>query len=42
MTLGPVIGGFLYGNLDLAWFYPALLLTVPPAVLVYPLFMRKK
>ena len=29
MTLGPVIGGFLYGRLDLAWFYPALVLTVP-------------
>ena len=23
------IGGFLYGNLGLQWFYPALLLTVP-------------
>ena len=41
MTLGPVIGGFLYGRLDLAWFYPALVLTVPLGVLVYLLFMRK-
>ena len=41
MTLGPVIGGFLYGRLDLAWFYPALVLTVPLGALVYLLFMRK-
>ena len=42
MTLGPVTGGFLYGHLDLTWFYPALLLTVPLEILVYLLFMRKK
>ncbi len=41
MTLGPVIGGFLYGNLDLSLFYPALLLTVPLELLVYFLFMRR-
>lgn len=35
MTLGPMIGGILYGNLDIRWFYPALLLTVPLVVLVY-------
>lgn len=35
MTLGPMIGGALYGSLDIGWFYPALLLTMPLAVLVY-------
>lgn len=35
MTLGPVIGGFLYGNVDLALFYPILLVTVPLIIIVY-------
>lgn len=34
MTLGPVIGGALFGAVDLAWFYPALTLTAPAAVVV--------
>lgn len=34
MTLGPVIGGALFGAVDLAWFYPALTLTAPAAVAV--------
>lgn len=34
MTLGPVIGGALFGSVDLAWFYPALMVTVPAAWLV--------
>ena len=42
MTLGPVLGGLLYGNLNLTLFYPVLLLTVPLALLVYLLFMRKR
>ncbi len=42
MTLGPVIGGFLYGHLDIRLFYPALLVTVPLALAVYVLTMRKK
>ena len=28
MALGPVTGGFLYGHLDIALFYPALAVTV--------------
>ena len=35
MALGPAIGGFLFGNLNLSLFYPALLLTVPLAIIVY-------
>lgn len=34
MTLGPVIGGALFGSVDLAWFFPALTLTAPAAVVV--------
>lgn len=40
MTLGPFIGGLLYGHLDLSLFYPALLLCVPAAVLVYLIAIR--
>ena len=35
MCLGPLIGGFLYGGLPIIWFYPALLLTMPVAWIVY-------
>ncbi len=35
MTLGPMIGGVLYGSLDIQWFYPVLLITVPLVILVY-------
>ncbi len=29
MTLGPVIGGMLMGNISVKWFYPDLLVTIP-------------
>lgn len=35
MAAGPVIGGFLYGHLDIALFYPALAVTVPLILMVY-------
>ena len=35
MTLGPVIGGALYGGLDIGWFYPVLMATMPLAGVVY-------
>ena len=35
MFLGPLIGGFLYGGLPIIWLYPALLLTMPVAWIVY-------
>ena len=41
LTLGPAIGGVLYGSIDLAWFYPALLVTVPLTLLVYFIAARK-
>ena len=35
MALGPIIGGMLYGNVDIHYFYPFLLTTVPLGILVY-------
>ena len=35
MTLGPVIGGMLYGGLDIEWFYPVLMVTMPLAGVAY-------
>ena len=35
MALGPMIGGVLYGQLDIALFYPALLMAVPLVGSVY-------
>lgn len=40
MTLGPVLGGLLYGSVDVQLFYPLLLLCVPAAVLVFFLNRR--
>lgn len=40
MTLGPVIGGALFGAVDLAWFFPALMVSAPAAVAVAVLFGR--
>ncbi len=34
MIAGPVVGGALFGGVDLAWFFPALMLTAPLAVAV--------
>ena len=41
MTLGPFIGGFLYGHLDIMFFYPVLAISVPMIAAVYMLFGRK-
>lgn len=41
MALGPIIGGFLYGHVPLAFFYPILVLCVPASVLVY-VFNRRR
>lgn len=35
MAFGPMIGGVLYGQLDIRLFYPALLMTVPLVGVVY-------
>lgn len=42
MTLGPVIGGVLMGIVNIRWFYPILLVTVPVAILVCWLSDLKK
>ena len=42
MTLGPIIGGALFGALPLEWFYPALFATVPALIAVYLIWMRGK
>lgn len=40
MTLGPMLGGILYGSVNVRLFYPFLLLCVPAAVLVFLLNRR--
>lgn len=35
MAFGPMIGGVLYGNLDIRLFYPVLMATIPLAGVVY-------
>ncbi len=42
MSLGPMIGGFLYGNVPLNLFYPCLMVTLPLIVAVYWIFLKKK
>ncbi|MBT1172592.1 MFS transporter [Bifidobacterium sp. MA2] len=42
MALGPIIGGWLYANVAIAWFYPALMLTMPIAVIGYLIMSRKR
>ena len=41
MTLGPMIGGALYGWLDIGWFYPVLMVTMPLAGVVYIVAARR-
>lgn len=40
MAIGPLCGGFLFGHLPAAWFFPAFLLTQPLILLVYALWWR--
>ena len=35
MSLGPIIGGMLYGNVNIIYFYPILAITVPIGLLVH-------
>lgn len=42
MTLGPMIGGTLYGGLEIRWFYPALMVTMPLAAAVYLAVGKRK
>lgn len=41
MTLGPMLGGMLYENVDIRFFYPVLMFTVPLAVLAHLLHSKK-
>ncbi len=41
MSFGPVIGGVLYGHLDLALYYPVFLLSIPCIWLVYLIASKK-
>lgn len=40
MALGPIIGGFLYGSVDIHFFYPCLFITVPVCLAVYYISKR--
>ena len=42
MAIGPIIGGYLYGNIPLNLFYPCLMVTLPMIVAVYWIFLKKK
>ena len=35
MSLGPLVGGFLYQHAPIAWFYPMMMVVVPLALAVY-------
>ena len=35
MTLGSLLGGFLYGNVGIIWFYPIFMLSMPLAWVIY-------
>lgn len=35
MSLGPIVGGLLYGNAPIQWFYPLFMLAMPAAWLLY-------
>lgn len=42
MSIGPIIGGYLYGNIPLELFYPCLMVTLPLIIAVYWIFLKKK
>ena len=41
MSLGPIIGGILYGSVDIMYFYPILAITVPAGLIVCWLHRHK-
>lgn len=41
MSVGPFVGGLVYGRLSAVWFYPVLMLTMPVAWLIYLLCVRR-
>ena len=40
MAAGPMIGGFLYGNVPGEWFYPCMIITIPMILVVYVTLCR--
>ena len=40
MATGPMIGGFLYGNVPGEWFYPCMMITIPMILVVYVTLCR--
>lgn len=41
MSVGPFVGGLVYGRLPVVWFYPVFMLTVPVAWLIYWLCVKR-
>lgn len=41
MSVGPFVGGLVYGRLPVVWFYPVFMLTVPVAWLIYLLCVKR-
>lgn len=41
MSLGPILGGILYGRLPIHLFYPILMITIPICIMVYFICLRK-
>ena len=35
MSLGPLLGGLIYGGLPIAWFYPLFIIAMPVAWIIY-------
>lgn len=41
MSVGPFVGGLVYGRLSAVWFYPVFMLAMPVAWLIYLLCVRR-
>ena len=41
MSVGPFVGGLVYGHLPAVWFYPVLMLAMPVAWLIYLLCVKR-
>lgn len=41
MSVGPFVGGLVYGHLPAVWFYPVFMLTMPAAWLIYLLCAKR-
>ena len=41
MSVGPFVGGLVYGHLSAVWFYPVFMLAMPVAWLIYLLCVKR-